>query len=79
MCIRDRKYIIRYGSRTVVDRHIKAVYEIDKFLFREAPEEVAVSLQASLPIRTGLEFLYPDKCSRIISVSCLSPRMPYII
>ena len=40
----ERKYIIRYGSRTIVDRHIKAVYEIDKFLFREAPEEVAVSL-----------------------------------
>ena len=35
----ERKYIIRYGSRTIVDRHIKAVYEIDKFLFREAPEE----------------------------------------
>ena len=49
----ERKYVVRYGSRTIVDRNIKAVYEIDEFFFRKAPEEVAVGLRNRIPAHVG--------------------------
>src|SRR5699024_9216263 len=49
----ERKYVVRYGSRTIVDRNIKAVYEIDEFFFRKAPEEVTFGLRNRIPAHVG--------------------------